>query len=385
MANEQTVPGNAEAEIAQQKAEAAAEVVTDHGVADSGVNTEEALFADILKNSAFMKGEESLSDAQVPHPDESTEEEVEELQEDLEEVEESAVSTNEEEVTEPVEGEELSGDDKSTEAEVFNVDELDDFSVNVKIDGNTVPVNVKDLVKGYATDQHLSKQGRELGELKKQIDLERTEKLKEIDLLKDTLSNELSGPINALAKEYHEISKSLEKAEAEGDDFEVNNLTNKQTRLQNKYWQAKKAHDEMLGKVQKAKDEAEVQNFNKQVEHFNSTIKDFIPDYSEDVAKANAEFALSKGISQDVLNVIVDPSIVKFIDEFRRMATKQETGAVKRKSVPTRKAVPSKKGRTVAQKANDKALGVRAKVLSGNADKATEMDSLRGFANKHFS
>ena len=42
-------------------------------------------------------------------------------------------------------------------------------------------VSFGDLVKGYSTEQSLSKKGRELGEARKALDAEKEEKLKRIN------------------------------------------------------------------------------------------------------------------------------------------------------------------------------------------------------------
>ena len=55
-----------------------------------------------------------------------------------------------------------------------------------------------------------------------------------------------------------------------------------------------------------------------QIAHFQEVIPTMIPDFNEDVAVKIRDFALEKGIAEELLNSVVDPNIVKFIDEFLR-------------------------------------------------------------------
>ena len=81
----------------------------------SGGQTEEALLADILKNTDFLSSEESLPDEQIPEvdTDDSNEDEPEALEEDDTEEVEEEVEDEEEDIADE--------DDESTqEAEIFS-------------------------------------------------------------------------------------------------------------------------------------------------------------------------------------------------------------------------------------------------------------------------
>ena len=115
--------------------------------------TEEALLADIIRNSDFV---DTLPDEQVPELDaeDSDEEDPEELEESDNVDEEDEDEIDETEVLDE-------DDDESTqEADVYVPDDLDlDAQVLVKIDGEEVAVSFSDLIKGYSTEQHLSNSG----------------------------------------------------------------------------------------------------------------------------------------------------------------------------------------------------------------------------------
>jgi len=77
------------------------------------------------------------------------------------------------------------------------------------------------------------------------------------------------------------------------------------------------------------------------------------------------------------LGSIYDPQIVKFINDYRKLKTAKETGAVKRKAAPVVKSVPSKKGTPKSQKEQQAATNTRSKVLSGQGSKQDEIDFLK--------
>ena len=89
------------------------------------------------------------------------------------------------------------------------MDDLEDFQVMVKIDGEETAVDIQDLVKGYSTEQSLSKKGRELGEARKALDEERAEKLQQIEAVSAASQQALLGPEQAASKRYHEFEAQI--------------------------------------------------------------------------------------------------------------------------------------------------------------------------------
>ena len=342
--------------------------------------TEQELLDAVMKNSLFTQGDEPLPTEEIPEvdPTETTEEEdpvVEEVDnEETEEVEE----TEEEEVP----AEDAVEETATQEVETFNLDELDDFSVNVKIDGKETAVNISDLVKGYSTEQSLSKKGRELGEARKEIDKEKAEKLEEINKIAGAASALLSTDEQATAKEYHEIEAKIEKARADGDTFEVGELKDKREQVQKKYWEARQKKEGLLKAVQDQQAKAAEESWNQQIEYFQKEIPNLIPDFDEKVAQSVRDFALEEGISPETLNQITDPKIVKFVDDYRRLKQNVNKGVAKRKSVPTKKAVPQKKAAPAATKAADAAKMVKARAFKEDASAEDQMDFLRQHASK---
>jgi len=337
---------------------------------------------DILRNSpaAKMLGleEESLpeEDDSVPSPEESSEEEEEAPQETDEDAENDL---DEEEESTDSEEEEADEDDTSTQdADLPTEEDIDwEYKVPVTVDGKTEYVTLEEIRKGYSTDKHLSQKGRELGELRKQIEQEKAEKLKEVIELGQVIQQELTATETSLAEEYHKLSKDIEKARDEGDSYSARELKEQREAVQERYWKSRNKREEQAKAIAEqfqAQVEAERQEL---LKSYNERITTLVPDYSEKVAKAIREFAIKEGIPEELLGSIYDPQIVKFINDYRKLKTAKDTGAVKRKAAPTVKSVPSKKGTPKSQKEQQAAVNTRSKVLSGEGSKQDELDFLK--------
>lgn len=339
---------------------------------------------DILRNSpaanllGLPEKEESLpeEDDSVPSPEDSSEEEEEAPQETDDE---SENDLDEEEESSDSKEEETDEDDTSTQdADLPTEDDIDwEYKVPVTVDGKTEYVTLEEIRKGYSTDKHLSQKGRELGELRKQIEQEKTEKLKEVIELGQVIQQELTATETALAEEYHKLSKDIEKARDEGDSYTARELKEQREAVQEKYWKSRNKREEQAKAIAE-QFQAQVENERQELlKSYNERITTLIPDYSEKVAKSIREFAVKEGIAEELLGSIYDPQIVKFINDYRKLKTAKETGAVKRKAAPVVKSVPSKKGTPKSQKEQQAATTARSKVLAGQGSKQDEIDFLK--------
>ena len=252
--------------------------------------TEEQLLADIVANSEFT---ESLPNEQdVPELDtEEAAEDPDAEESENEEVEEE-VETEEEETTDE--------DDTSTqESEVYATEDLDlDAKVAIKIDGKDTEVSFSDLIKGYSTEQHLSNEGRKLGDARKQLDEEYEKKFKEINDLGQASSAVLYREEQALAKEYHDIESQIDQARKDGDTYEVNELKDKREQAQKNYWNARNGREQLVKQVQVQVQEQNTKQWNEQLESFNKAIPEMIPDFNEKTATAIREFAIADVYNQ---------------------------------------------------------------------------------------
>ena len=348
-----------------------------------GADLEAKSLDDILRNSpaaeilGLKAKEESLpeEDEEVPSPEESSEEneEVPEADEDAEN------DLDDEEESEESEEEEEAEDDTSTQdADLPSEEDIDwEYKVPVTIDGKTEYVTLEEIRKGYSTDKHLSQKGRELGELKKQIEQERTEKLQELVTLGQVVHEELTTVENKLAQEYNSLSAQIEKAKEEGDTYTVRELKERREEIQEKYWSARTRREEGTKAVVEQIQAQQAEQQQQLLREYNTKIVNLIPDYSEKVAKSIREFALKEGIPEALLEQLYSPEAVKFINDYRKLKTAKEKGEVKRKAIPTSKSVPSKKGIPSSTKEKQKVETNRQKVLSGQASKDEETEFLK--------
>lgn len=349
---------------------------------DSGysVADESKALADILKNSPAAEilgigsqSEEENEDTSTETSSEDNAQETDgESENDLDESEDSKESNEDDN----------SGDDTSTETGDLPTEEDIDwgYKVPVTVDGKTEYKTLEEIRKGFQTDQHLSQKGRELGELKKQVEAERTEKLQEIITIGAALNDEWIAQEKSLTEQYQKLTADIEKARDEGDTYNARELKEKREGVQEAYWKIRNKREDSLKKVTEKIKEDQAATTKKLLDDYNANIKTFIPDYNDNVAKSVREFAIKEGIPENLLDAIYDPSVVKFINDYRKLKTAKESGEVKRRVVPS-KSVPLKKGtpQDVKKKAADNNL--RNKVLSGQADSASQNDFLKSISS----
>jgi hypothetical protein len=351
---------------------------------DDGYNSidlEAKSLDDILRNSPAaallgLKDKESLpeEDNSVPNPDESSAEEAQEETGD-----ESENDLDEEEGSKDSEEENKDEDDKSTQnSELPSEEDIDwEYKLPVTIDGKTEYLTLEEVRKGYSTDQHLSQKGRELGELKKQIEQERNEKLQEVIQLGTVINEELTAVESSLANEYHKLKTEMDKAKEDGDTYSARELRDKVEVVQEKYWAARNSREAKTQAVMEQLQLQQQEYQNNLLKEYNEKITTVIPDYNEKVALNIREFALKEGLPEHLLNQVYDPIVVKFINDYRKLKTAKETGEVKRKAAPTTKSIPTKGGNSVSQKEQQKVTNARSKVLSGQGSKEDELDFLK--------
>lgn len=345
--------------------------------------SEQELLDAVLRNTEFLQEDE------VPLPESEDPVEVPEESdyEDPEEESEEAVSDEEvEEEVEEAEDEDADEESATQDATVFTAEDLDlDAQVVVKIDGEEQAVSFGDLLKGFQTDAHLSKQGRELGEARKAFEEERETKMAELDSMSEMSAAVLMGAEENLAKKYHSIEAEIKKARDSGDTFELNELKDKREQAQQEYWEARRNREGMQKQWEERKAEQAQAELTTQLEHFQEVIPSMIPDFDEKVATDIRDFAIEEGIDEGLLNAIVDPTIVKFIDDYRRLKQGVSKGAAKRKAVPAKKAIPTKKAKSPTKKKQDAEAMRKARAFKEDASQEDQMAFLRDFANKSLS
>ncbi|MCH9733911.1 MAG: hypothetical protein K0U78_05075 [Actinomycetia bacterium] len=341
-------------------------------------SSEQELLDAVMRQSPIM---DHVDEVPLPEEELSEENPVEPAEEEDDQDAEEVVSEEVEEEVEGTEEEAESGDDTSTEAEVFTAETLDlDAQVAVKIDGEEQNVSFADLIKGYTTEQSLSKKGRELGEARKALDEERNTALGEVTKLGQAATATLQGTEQALSKQYHELEASIEQARKDGDTFEMSELKDKREMIQKEYWTTRQRREGLMKAIEAQQTKVQEEAWNQQIKHFTETIPTIIPDFNDKVAADIRAFAIEEGINPVVLDQITDPAIVKFVDDYRRLKKGVNKGAIKRKAVPT-KRVPAKKATPAKKKAQNKHNELRAKAFDPNASADTQMDFLKTLAS----
>jgi FtsZ-binding cell division protein ZapB len=365
------------------EAEVASTPLKDDAAAPDG-RTQEQLLADIVSNSDFIPNEESLPEEQVPEVDPGVSEEVE----DPKETDEPETQEVEEEAnTEEVEDEVEDADEQSAtqDTTLFTPEELDlEAKVSIKIDGQDSEVSFSDLIKGYSTEQSLSKKGRELGDARKNFEKEYQDKLNEVKEMSDTSVAILYKSEQEHAKDFHTLEEKIEKARDENDTYTLGELKDKREQIQKKYWTARKEREALQKTVNEKSQEQMQSAWNDQLKSFDEAIPTLIPGFNETVAKDIREFALNEGIKQEVLDTIIDPNIVKFVNDYRILKQGIKKGQAKRKAIPSKK-VPIRKSKPEKVKKQNAAEALRQRALSKDSSKADQDAFLKSYARQSLS
>lgn len=303
------------------------------------------------------------------------EEGTEELTDDDPIVDEDAeeVGEVEEEVAEEdVEGEDESEDATQEEAS-DDEDEIDmEFTVPVKIDGETSEVSMEELIANYQTKQSQSKKGDELAQQAQELANVREGAMVYANVNAQLIQNEDQKDVRVLKAMQAKVDKAYED-----DDFDAQKLNRRLDKAKQEYGSRKQNRDGMLQQMGQNMQGQQVQDFNNQVENFHQQIPEYVPDWSDEVALKNREFALGLGLHEGLVDSITDPLVVKVIDEYRRLKESTGKGAVKRKKAPV-KRVPTKKPVTAKNKKSNRADQARHRISKG---KGSENDDSIVFDN----
>lgn len=359
--------------------------------------TEESLLADILSASPMLSEEEKGS---LPNTEEDqgdtdeyesedlteeyeSDEDVEEDTDDIdEEYEDEDAGEEEDEEDLDEETEESDEEPANPDIEILEEDEVEwETQIPVTIDGETAHVTLAELRKGYATEQHLSKKGREIGEAKKAVEEERETKLNEVVALSESMNEMLGSAEQSLAQEYHELEAKIQEARDDGDTYALSELKDKREIVQSKYWTARNQREKLGEQVAAQQEAARIEEWNGKVEQFYTDIKEAIPSYDDKHAALLRDFGKEEGLSDEFMTTVTDATVVKVLDDYRRLKATVAEGARKRKKAPTRKAAaPTKKSVPAAKKKADQAKMRKARAFRDDATDADRMDFLKDYA-----
>jgi len=95
------------------------------------------------------------------------------------------------------------------------------------------------------------------------------------------------------------------------------------------------------------------------LDNFNNVINEYVPNFNEEVASEIRAFALEEGIAEEIVDTIVDPVLVKFVNDYRILKQGVTKGEAKRKVAPSKK-IPTKKAKSPIKKKADQDAMVKA-------------------------
>lgn len=338
--------------------------------------TEQELLDAVLAQSEFVDLDEPLPDEEIPEVDPSESE--------LEDPEESEEVVNGEEDEVEYEDDDAEDEDATAtqEATVFELDDLDlDAQVMVKIDGEETAVSFSDLIKGYSTEQSLSNKGRELGEARKELEAEREAQLEEINKIGQASAVILLNDEQNYASQYHELEGKIKEARANGDTYELSELKDQREQAQQNYWEARRKREAIVNDIEQQQNAINEKHWDEAVEQFNNSIQDYVTGFNEELATEIREFAISEGISEEVVDTIVDPVMVKFVNDYRLLKQGVTKGQAKRKSTPAKK-LPVKKAKSSSKKKADQEAMLKARAFKQDASADDQMAFLRQLASR---
>jgi hypothetical protein len=357
----------------------------DHGDVTSG-QTEAELLDAVLRGTSFLNQEEPLPDEEIPEvdPEES------DYEDDLEESEEAVSDEESEEEVDEESDEDGETEEESPtqEVDVYTADDLDlDAYVRVKIDGEEVDVSFADLLKGYQTDNSLSKKGRELGEARQQLEAERQEALAQIQSMSEASAAVLMGQEQQLSREYHEIEARIQKARDEGDRYELEELKDQREQAQSKYWAARRQREGLQAQLNQQKEMQAQKEWESNMQYFSEVIEEKVPGFNEEMAQNIRDFALSEdvGLPEQLVDSIMDPDVIRVLHDYMVLKTGVTKGEAKRKAAPVKKAVPTKKAKSKQAKTQDKEKMIKARAFREDASQEDQDAFLKQYAANSLS
>jgi len=348
--------------------------------------TEDDILADILSNTEFLEEDDVPQLEALPDDEMEDTGDPDELDSEDPMDEDESVDDDEEEIDEESEedsdDEDASDEDATDEVTAYEEDEVDwDIHVPITIDGEQSLVSLAELRKGYATEQHLSKKGRELGEARKEIEAEREQRLGELINVTEAVNAVLASSEVALAEDYHKIDALIKTAREEGNTFELTELKDQREQAQQSYWEARNSREAIVQQAVQQQQQIEQQSWNTQIEKFFTEIEEVIPGYDEKYAEDLRGFGSEIGLSDDFMATVADVSIVKALDDYRKLKNGVKTGAKKRAKSVVKKA-PVKKAKPAQVKQQDADKMTKARAFREGASQDDQMAFLRNYASK---
>jgi hypothetical protein len=294
--------------------------------------------------SAFMKRWEDSPQAETSETvDESEAESVEEYEvsEDTDDAEDYEVVESDEvdlDNLPALDDDEVVEDDEHYEVEIAS----DDLMTTVKVGEEVFEVSVKDLKRLYGQEKSLTKKSQQVAEIRKTL---------EEDVKKNAgILQTLLAKAEEKLRPYAEIDMLLASRQMEPDDFAQ--LRKEAQAAYDDYQFLNQESDKYIEMVR----DAQQQELKKRASEAIETLKQEIPDWSEDLYNKIRKYGVSQGISQQDIDQLVDPAAIKLVlkamkyDQGKKVAVKKRTKAPQRvlKSGATKPQNPARRARQQA-------------------------------------
>ena len=294
---------------------------------------------------------EAEDQAALTEETESSDDLIDEAEVDIDDEDDNDQSTEDDDTDLDDEDDEIEQTVDEEEAlEALEID--DDHEVEIKVNGEVKTASIASLKRLYGQEASITRKSQELASqrryaeeavgkstavLKRMLD-QATEKFKpyaEIDMLvaSKTMSDE---EFAALRKEATAAAQNLKFLQEETDTFYSAMREQQQAALQE---QAKVAVKQL---------EAEVDG------------------WSNELYNDIRSYAIEQGMSEDVVNTIVDPVAIKFINKARMFDQGKKVATVKKKSAASRKTLRSKKAPASEAQTKKRNLSKQKNALRAN-------------------
>ena len=296
---------------------------------------------------------EAEDQAALTQETESSDDLIDEAEVDIDDEDDNDQSTEDDDTDLDDEDDEIEQEETVDEEEALEALEIDDdHEVEIKVNGEVKTASIASLKRLYGQEASITRKSQELASqrryaeeavgkstavLKRMLD-QATEKFKpyaEIDMLvaSKTMSDE---EFAALRKEATAAAQNLKFLQEETDTFYSAMRDQQQAALQE---QAKVAVKQL---------EAEVDG------------------WSNELYNDIRSYAIEQGMSEDVVNTIVDPVAIKFINKARMFDQGKKVATVKKKSAASRKTLRSKKAPASEAQTKKRNLSKQKNALRAN-------------------
>jgi len=219
-----------------------------------------------------------------------------------------------------------------------------------------------------------------------EVGTKQQEAMADLFTLGQALHGELMAAENAIASKYGEAKKAMEAAKSTGDTFTAREKREEMQELQEQYWLARNNREGKLRSVIETVQAQEAKNKETLAKKFAQDAKKLLPGFDKKMATAMREFAIKEGLPAELLDQIYDARIVKFINDYRVLRQRLESGQKVRTKNPPVKRTPLKTGvsATPAKREQVQKANLRSKVLSGAGSAEEQHAFLKGMIKHRF-